>query len=175
MSLTQLRQRKCRACGYVPTPDEGHECASCGEHDKWLFFCQRHNKMFASPVCDICEEAARREEEAREAAERERERLQAEAEERERRRREYEREQQRQLEEDLRREKKFVRAIMIPTYVALVVTLLCMGLTVQLFTHGEFVIPYTFSLLLFLFGLGISATLSIFLIAAFFGAYTGPT
>jgi len=168
MALTQLRTKKCSGCGHLQGPGEGNECEGCGEDDKWRFFCQRHNKMFASPLCDACEDAAEKEEAARRAEEEEHERRRTEAEERERRRHEYEREQQRKLEEAFRREKVFVRVAAIPAFVVLAATLLCMVLALQLFTHGAFVIPYTLPLLFLLFGLAIAAAASVLLISVFF-------
>lgn len=168
MSLTQLRTRKCGGCGHIQGPKEGNECAGCGEDSKWRFFCDRHSTMFSAPVCDACERAAEQEEAARRAYEEEQEQRRQAAEEAERRRREYEREQQRKRDEAMAREKAFIRIATIPTYIALATTLLCMGLTAQFFTHGEFVIPYTAPILLALLGTGVTAALSIFVIAAFF-------
>lgn len=168
MSLTQLRTRKCGGCGHTQGPKEGNECGGCGEDSKWRYFCERHNKMFGAPVCDACERTAEEEEAARRTYEEEQERRRLAAEEQERRRREYEREQQRKRDEALLREKAFIRIARIPAYIALAATLLCMGLTSQFFTHGEFVIPYTGPLLLALLGTGITAALSIFVIAVFF-------
>lgn len=168
MSLTQLRTRKCRACGHVQLPKEGDECTSCGEHDKWRFFCEKHGLMFDSPVCSTCEQAARQREEEARAHREEQERRRREAEELERRRLEYELEQQRRHEEELRRAAEFSRIIRVPACVALVASVLCFGLAAQLFACGAFVMPYTMPLLFLCLGTGLVAALSIFVIALFF-------
>lgn len=168
MSLTTLHLQKCREDGHIRTPSDSTECPSCGRDDQWSFYCDRHNKMYTSPVCDACERAAEQEEVASRAYEEEQERRRQAAKEEERRRREYEEERQRKRDEAMTREKAFIRIAKIPTYIALVTTLLCMGFTAQFFTHGEFVFPYTAPILLASLGTGITAALSIFVIAIFF-------
>lgn len=165
MSVTQLHKRKCSGCGHIQDLKEGDECASCGEDSKWRYLCERHNKMFVAPVCDVCERAAEEEEAARRAYEEEQERRRQAAEERERRRQEYEREQQRQYEEAMLQEKAFMRIARVPAYIALAASLSCLALTAQFFTHGAMVIPYTAPLLFTSLGIGIVAALSIFIIA----------
>jgi hypothetical protein len=167
VSLTQLHTRKCRACGHLQPPTEGDECHGCGEHDKWRFFCGEHGGMFDTPVCTVCEKAAmQRADEARASREAE-ERRRREEEARQARRREYEREQQRKREEQARLAEAFTRVARIPAFIALIMTLLCFGLSVQLFTHRSFVIPYSVPFFLFSLGAAIVSALSILVIAVF--------
>jgi len=167
VSLTQLHTRKCLACGHLQPPTEGDECVSCGEHDKWQFFCEEHKKKFDTPVCTVCETAAmQRADEARAYREAE-ERRRREEEVRQARRREYEREQQRRREEQERLAEAFTRIARIPAFIALIMTLLCFGLSMQLFTHRSFVIPYSVPFFLFSLGAAIVSALSILIIAAF--------
>ncbi len=185
MPLTKLHTQKCRGCGHFQTPEEGHECNSCGAHDKWGFFCEEHKKTFDTPMCTFCEEAAlqRREEERAYRAEQERRRR--EAEEAEKRRREFELEQQRKrreqeerrrkvLEEHERRQAQFLRATKVSGLVALTASLLCFLFTLQLFTHGEFILPFSEAIIYLLLSIATAAGLSVFLIAVFFDLFILP-
>ena len=168
MPLTHLHTRKCKGCGHVQGPEAGHECESCGRDDKWQFFCEEHAKMFITPVCDFCEQAALQREKEEQAYREEQERRRRAAEALEHKRREFEKELRRQREEAALRDKQFTQVARIPAYIALAATFVCVGVTGQLVTHGTFIMPHSLTVLISSLGVGIVSALSIFVLAAFF-------
>jgi len=73
-----------------------------------------------------------------------------------------------QREDQARREKAFALIAATPAYVVLATTLLAFLLSLQLITHGTFVIPYSITMILASIIIGICSTLIVFLMAFLF-------
>jgi hypothetical protein len=172
-ALSTVARKKCREDGGMwpsdYTDEEHHDNEHCD--GPLEFYCETCHTFQSGPICPKCEERASEEERLRQAEEA-RKRQAAAARERLRKEREERARLTRQQEE--RRQKVFKRVVMVPGYVVIGATLLCCMLTAQLITHGEFVVPYTAQMIFSLLGISIFATLSIFVIAAFFDQFVGP-
>lgn len=172
-ALSSVIKKKCRQDGGMwpsdYTDEEHHDNEHCD--GPLEFFCDTCRAFQSGPICAACEQRAVEAEQARlnrEALERraaaERERLQKEREDRLRR----------ALEEDQRRQAQFLRAATLSASIALAATVLCFLFTIQLFTHGEFILPFSEAMIYLLLSIATAAGLSVFLIAVFFDLFILP-
>ena len=148
------------------TDEEHHDNEHCD--GPLEFYCQTCKAFQSEPICIACEQRAveakqRRLE--REAIER------RAAEERERLRKEREERLRRALEEEERRQAQFLKATMVSGRVAFAAAILCFMFTLQLFTHGNFIIPYSEAIIYLLLSIALAAGLSVFFIAIFFEVF----
>jgi len=158
--------KKCRVDGNIYGPsyldEEHHDNEHCdGPLD---FYCQICKKWVPSVICDACE---KREQEKRREQEEKQERRRRELEEQERQRKEREEKLRREREKEEKRQKIFVQMTKIPSYLALLLAILCMLLTSQLFIYGSFV-PLAYVVFVCSLVLAILFAVSLFVVAAFF-------
>lgn len=165
--LTKPVPKKCLSSGTLYATDYLRE----EHHDEDLcdcelpFFCKSCAARSAGPICGECEaKAVVVQQELVESLARK----QREEEKRERERLEKEAQLRREREAQARREKAFAVIAAIPVYVVLTTTLLAFLLSLQLITHGTFVIPYSATMIVASIIIGICATLVVFLMALLF-------
>lgn len=165
--LSKPVPKKCLSSGSIYATDYLRE----EHHDEDLcdcdlpFFCESCVTRSAGPICGECEaKAIAVQKEVKERLERQR----REEEKRERERLEKEAQLRREREAQARREKAFALIAAIPAYVVLATTLLAFLLSLQLITHGTFVIPYSITMILASIIIGICSTLIVFLMAFLF-------
>ena len=169
-ALSSVAKKKCREDGGMwpsdYTDEEHHDNEHCD--GPLEFYCQTCNAFQSEPICIACEQRAveaKQRRLKREAIER------RAAEERERLRKEREERLRRALEEEERRQAQFLKATMVSGRVAFAAAILCFMFTLQLFTHGNFIIPYSEAIIYLLLSIALAAGLSVFFIAIFFEVF----
>jgi cation transport ATPase len=166
-AISAPAKKKCGECGGIFPPSYLDEEHHDNEHCDGLltFYCLECKKRVRGVICDTCEN---REVDERREREEEQERQRRELEEQERQRRERAEKLRHEREELERHQRAFGRIAQIPSYLALLLTVLCMLLTSQLFMYGGFVIPYSVPIISCFLVLAIMCAVSVFVIAALF-------
>ena len=166
-AISAPAKKKCGECGSIFPPSYLDEEHRDNEHCDGLLtvFCEYCKKRVPGVICDTCEN--REANERRKRAE-EDERIRIKIEEKKRIDIERKAKLRHEREELERHQRAFVRIAQIPSYLALLLTVLCMLLTSQLFMYGGFVIPYSVPIISCFLVLAIMCAVSVFVIAAFF-------